>query len=539
MVKAELSYNPYLLSTNIVFNGQEPRINSLVERYQDGFLEDWVKDLPYIFYGEMNGYDFELDFSGTELDYKEVCESFNQAGVSEKQVKVFHKGELADREKKYEQIQDLFSWLSNNPNHLFDIESFLIDNSRLVDNAFIVKVISPEALTMSNTYVKNVSIEMIDNVDELSEIDLLYVPVIYVVNKKSIKKLPDFLSLMKRKNNVTDQQLFFIIDSEINSKETRRIIQDLGILHPQIINTINDSNVKKYFEIYPVSDYIHKSILEFESEKENIISLLDEEISKSEYANSSINQEIEECNEKLGKLKASYDLFQNRDNYELPQEFNISKGKLIDRLRNWQNRKGKTSNDDEAERLADDLNAMMSRAIGQFVAEIEKTVEVKRNAINAELKHYYYKAMCNEENPITIPELKKHEKVLIPVITKNLLDINVENKESSNGKASFFFGSSKQDVADVVWPLQEWRKYVETIASPIADKLIKECSDSLIEYYNNLAEAYMRYLDNQIKQLSQMRDSKSELLSDDAKLLQIDKVWLEELSDKLNSIERG
>ena len=34
MVKAELSYNPYLLETKIKFNGEKPRINSLVEKLQ-------------------------------------------------------------------------------------------------------------------------------------------------------------------------------------------------------------------------------------------------------------------------------------------------------------------------------------------------------------------------------------------------------------------------------------------------------------------------------------------------------------------------
>ena len=38
MVKVELSYNPYLLETNIKFNGQIPRINSLVEKYQKNVL---------------------------------------------------------------------------------------------------------------------------------------------------------------------------------------------------------------------------------------------------------------------------------------------------------------------------------------------------------------------------------------------------------------------------------------------------------------------------------------------------------------------
>lgn len=75
MVKAELSYNPYLLETKIKFNNQMPRINSLVEKYQDKSLQNWISIIPQVFYDEMNGYDFELDFSGTRLDFEELRRS--------------------------------------------------------------------------------------------------------------------------------------------------------------------------------------------------------------------------------------------------------------------------------------------------------------------------------------------------------------------------------------------------------------------------------------------------------------------------------
>ena len=58
MINAELSYNPYLMETNIRFNGQPPRINSLVEKYQNMSLQSWISRIPKIFYDEMNGYYF-------------------------------------------------------------------------------------------------------------------------------------------------------------------------------------------------------------------------------------------------------------------------------------------------------------------------------------------------------------------------------------------------------------------------------------------------------------------------------------------------
>ena len=44
MIKAELIYNPYLLETEVRFNGNPPRINSLVEKYQKEKLQTWVSE---------------------------------------------------------------------------------------------------------------------------------------------------------------------------------------------------------------------------------------------------------------------------------------------------------------------------------------------------------------------------------------------------------------------------------------------------------------------------------------------------------------
>ena len=128
MVKAELSYNPYTLETEILFNGQQPRINSLVEKYQSGVLQDWIKDLPHIFHDEMNGYDFELEFSGTARDFDELKRAFMQAGVTEDEVKLFHKSELEDRDSKRLRIKELLKWLEDNPNRNFDNTQFRKDN---------------------------------------------------------------------------------------------------------------------------------------------------------------------------------------------------------------------------------------------------------------------------------------------------------------------------------------------------------------------------------------------------------------------------
>lgn len=82
MVNAELQHNPYLLETEVKFNGQEPKINSQIEKFENKLLADWVRDVPRMFYDEMNGYDFDLFFSGTEYDFQKLQQTFISLGVT-------------------------------------------------------------------------------------------------------------------------------------------------------------------------------------------------------------------------------------------------------------------------------------------------------------------------------------------------------------------------------------------------------------------------------------------------------------------------
>ena len=133
MINAELSYNPYLMETDIRFNGQPPRINSLVEKYQNMSLQSWISRIPKIFYDEMNGYYFELEFTGTKLDYEALCNTFRRAGITKEIVPIVHRQCLEDRITKQNEMEALLGWLGDNPNNRFDYDGFRAENSELFD----------------------------------------------------------------------------------------------------------------------------------------------------------------------------------------------------------------------------------------------------------------------------------------------------------------------------------------------------------------------------------------------------------------------
>ena len=106
MIIAELKYNPYTQTTVAKFNGQEPKINSRIEKYYGKPLMDWIEDVPQIFYDEMNGYDFHLDFIGTESDYRELSDLFKRRGIDDT-VQLNNKKTLAPTDDKLDKIKEL------------------------------------------------------------------------------------------------------------------------------------------------------------------------------------------------------------------------------------------------------------------------------------------------------------------------------------------------------------------------------------------------------------------------------------------------
>lgn len=171
MITAELSHNPYLLLTKVRFNGEEPRINSQIEKYEHLPLKDWVNKVPDIFYNEMNGYDFDMHFIGTKPDFEEVKKSFKKVGVSEEDVRLFHKNEIEDSETKSKEIDQLIRWIKENRNRKFDFEKFWDKYKELFENAYPYVVINGP---MPECFDSSISPETVASAMELTNSNFSY-----------------------------------------------------------------------------------------------------------------------------------------------------------------------------------------------------------------------------------------------------------------------------------------------------------------------------------------------------------------------------
>ncbi len=544
MVKAELSYNPYLLETKIRFNGQEPRINSLVEKYQHETLQNWVKKIPSIFYDEMNGYDFELEFSGTKLEYQTLINAFIDAGVTDDMVRLFHKNELDCRKSKTDKIDGLLEWLKANPNRKFDFKGFEEQHRELFNGDYICVMLNGSVATQELFEEYKVSLEIIENVKELDNTSLFHTPIIMWIDETNLNSLKSNLHYFFNRKDVDENQLFFLIQPTLNAVSIERTIYDLGIDKPQLISGVEDEVVKGYVETYPVTDYIYEAIKEFRTNETEIAHVLDEENEKSMISNRAIHQQIDELEDIIKRLKQSLEAFVNRDNLDVLSDMQVIKDDFIYYLQNWKNKKTKITKEYEAQQLAQNLQSYAQKCYETFCGKIEGMFKDTQIAIECDYKNCYENARYNENYVPGITSVKKIEYKSIPLMVNDLLEKKEEKyvmpKEDLFGK--LFKQSTDKEIEPVLettYYCQEWRDFVIKTVAPYAEELIQSNEMILKAYAKKLTEAYKVHLEELIEERTAVKDKVSAQLSDEEQKLQTDNDWLVAFQDQLRVIERG
>lgn len=549
MVKTELSYNPYLLVTTVTFNGNPPRINSLVERYSSGKLQDWIEELPHVFHDEMNGYDFELAFTGTELDFDELRQSFTNAGIGMDLVRLFHKGRIGSRPEKIKELNLLLTWLDENPCAKFDWPSFKRINKELFEEVYPLIVISNPSGTDSFRDSEGlfegieISKDMVESVDELRKTDLSSTPILIVVDKQSSTSISRILQSLLERNDVTQEQLFFLIKYDF--EKIVRLIRDLGVVKPQTVSSVNDRQILRYLELYPVSERIHDSVCVLRQKLEDINGVLVAENNLSEIANEDVHERIRGLEDRLRRLEGASNVFANRDNLDRPAEFATARTKLINDISHWRAKKTKIVKIDDAKKLAQEYDEKTKIFFAQFTQEVRNVLYAEYDRIRANAREWYLQARYDEDfsaKAIAKPFLIECS---LPDITSNLMEIKNERyvtpKDDLLGK---IFRNAAVDSGEQVLILEtefyceRWRSYVEGAISPIADDCLRDAYTELCRYYDQISGLYLKHIKDLINITIEEKKSVTAQLSEGERLQQADNDWYSAFCDKLYAIER-
>lgn len=540
MINAELNHNPYLLQTTVKFNGQIPRINSQVEKYERVAVKDWVEKIPEIFHDEMNGYDFELSFTGTKSDFDSIQKTFAAVGISHDVVRLFHKNELEDAETKSCAIDRLIQWLNDNPNRKFDFNSFFEQHEELFKGAYPYIVINGYA---TETIHPQVNMELIKNVDEIQNTVLTNTPILFFVDPMSTKEFRENLINVINRRDVKQNQLFFMIHPQLKAEQVKRVIIDLGVENPQIVDSYGEESVLMYLRDYPITEYIREAITIFEEILNKISSILSEENAQSEIQNAEIHAVIDGIEEQIRKLKDADTYFIERDNFA---SGNVFEGLMVDlknKIEQWRNRKTKIVGDEECDKAASEYNSDIAKLIATFNLSLIDTYKNLAKDIRANfITHYKQQGLDLNYIP---DDIVPSDATTVPHIS--LSDTFVAMKEVTFEEKYDLMAflrlpgakDEKEPMRVVTCYYAQWRERAVEIILPIVFDVIKQNVEKLTVYYNKLAEAFHEHLSCLIETEECEKNKVSSQLSDDERKLQEDNDWFAEFKEQLTHIERG
>lgn len=540
MVNAELQHNPYLLETEVKFNGQEPKINSQIEKFENKLLADWVRDVPRMFYDEMNGYDFDLFFSGTEYDFQKLQQTFISLGVTPDQVRLIMRNELEDAEIKSNEIRKLIEWLRENRNRQFDFDDFCDANRSLLEETFSCIVIRgkdevPKDLTFT--------LENVKCVDEIAGTNLTYVPVVFVIEAETIQLFRnDLLALLGRKD-VEQNQLFFCISPVMDKEYVVRFICDLGIEEPQLISRIDDGNVNTYIKNYPMVAYVGEVIHVFENE----VNVLDDHLkSKNEQSaieNAEVYEQISALEDVIEKIKTSDMHFVDLDNYSGGNSFNDLKTELEERIVKWKNRKTKVVGDIEIDRNSTEYEKELAKYLSEFYRKAIEHFKFEKEKMEREFNEIYLRQPLDSEYKPEGIEIVFPDNAEVKGIKSALLELQEERYQEKTDFLDFFKSKSstepKELVRIVTCYLEKWREKAIELVIPVVEQYISQSQENLKEYYDELAKKYHAKLFELYGFKVNEKNDIASQLSEDERMLQADNDWLVMIKDQLSRIERG
>lgn len=536
MAKVELSYNPYLLDTRVVFNGKRPRINSLVEKYMCGSLYSWIDDMPQILHDEMNGYGFQLDFSGTDRDYEAIKHSFG-----DNDVEIFHKNRMDGRYEKNAAIDEMLAWLGDNRNHQFDYEAFRTENTELFDSAYPFIILNGGKIDETLFEGLNVSADNIDSLDAIEDADLMNVPVLVCIDKDSISKLEHNIEILNKRRDILPRQLFFLIHPALSNKRVERILRDMGINSPQIINSNDITPIREYMELFPITQYIREVVKLFGTTCEDIHSGLKQKLIDNEITGKDTRDKIEVLDGRIEALKRSYDRLLNRDNLDMPAVSREAREYLRNQIKNWRKRKTKITKDEDATKYAKEYERDIRSYFDVFEDKIDSMFELQRSILRkTNLKTYREAGIDVDYVPNVGYEVDSDVRISVPLFT----DFTRLKHEAYVQQEDIFdsFFSSNNDielVREVTYYNQEWRDYAEKAVMPEAKKYVESRFNRLCQWEAAFADDLLKHLEQLIDEESKNKRTVVNQMSETEKELQEDADWIGTLEGMLEAIMRG
>lgn len=544
MVKVELNYNPYVLETKVYFNGQLPKINSQIEKFENKRLFVWSDKLLDILYSEMNGYDFDLDFSGTKADYEKIKYLIEKNHLNS-EVRLNFVNRLQEAAKKCSRFKEMIAWLKRSAIEEFHFPEFWeINQEYMIENNLLYVLVNKKVADFSIEDL-DVNVESVDSISQLPE-HIGFYPILLVLDADNEAEFrQNLLALLQRKDLIADQ-IFILISENVNLAYYIRLINDLGLKQPQFIHSIDSPLIYDYFENYVRIDFLFKALKILETQKNMTSSNLDQKFETMKQNNREIFEKISKLDKEISDIQSAIEQFENWHLVMYKNEFEKLYVQLNETITHWKSRTKQIRNDSEAEKMMKELQGLTEKSLFEFKNAANRLFDAKLSELmnifsrlykDSNIQDSFYVHSRNELI-ISKYEVKNFSEKLRALRQERLVpkeDIfGIINRIVKNEQNNI-----QELVTDISYDLDKFREIACNETLPIAQNLLIDIKKRLHSIQLYIVDEYKAHLSTILNEKLLEKANEANQLSAAEKHLQDKKDWLIEFSGQLSEIERG
>lgn len=544
MVKVELNYNPYVLETKVYFNGQLPKINSQIEKFENKRLFVWSDKLLDILYSEMNGYDFDLDFSGTKADYEKIKYLIEKNHLNS-EVRLNFVNRLQESAKKCSRFKEMIAWLKRSAIEEFHfLEFWEINQEYMIENNLLYVLLDKKVADFSIEDL-DVNVESVDSISQLPE-HIGFYPILLVLDADNEAEFrQNLLALLQRKDLIADQ-IFILISENVNLAYYIRLINDLGLKQPQFIHSIDSPLIYDYFENYVRIDFLFKALRILETQKDLISTKLDQKFEIMKQNNREIFEKISKLDKEIADIQSAIEQFENWHLVMYKNEFEKLYVQLNETITQWKSRKKQIRDDSEAEKMMKELQDLAERSLFEFKNAANRLFDDKL----AELMNIFSRIYRDSNIQDSFYVHSRNELIIskyeVNNFSEKLKDLRRESfvpKEDIFGFINRIVKNEQNKiqelVPDITYDLDKFREIACKETLPIAQNLLTDIENRLQSIQLYIVDEYKTHLSTILNEKLLEKANEANRLSAAEKHLQDKKDWLIEFSSQLSEIERG
>lgn len=544
MVKVELKYNPYVLETKVYFNGQLPKINSQIEKFENKRLFVWSDKLLDILYSEMNGYDFDLDFSGTKADYEKIKYLIEKNHLNS-EIRLNFVNRLEEAAKKCRRFKEMITWLKRSAIEEFHFPEFWeINQEYMIENNLLYVLVDKKVADFSIEDL-DVNVESIDSISQLPE-NIGFYPVLLVLDAdKEAEFRQNLLALLQRKDLIADQ-IFILISENVNLAYYIRLINDLGLKQPQFIHSIDSPVIYDYFENYVRIDFLFKALKILETQKDMTSSKLDQKFETMKQNNREIFEKISKLDKEIADIQLAIEQFENWHLVMYKNELEKLYVQLNETITHWKSRTKQIRNDSEAEKMMKELQGLTEKSLFEFKNAVNRLFDDKLSELMNIFSRLYKDSNIQDSfyvhsrNELII---SKYEVNNFSEKLKVLRQERLVPKEDIFGLINRIVKNEQNKiqelVPDITYDLDKFREIACNETLPIAQNLLTDIENRLQSIQLYIVDEYKTHLSTILNEKLLEKANEANQLSAAEKDLQDKKDWLIEFSGQLSEIERG